>query len=103
MIFGQTIINVRILPIPSVCTCVLIPSCFLINFNLQAKEKLINSLQSGEGGAVGVASEAKLEEMRLEKEHSQAQLQTALQQIENLKTGIQVYRGKCYSTYSLSY
>ena len=55
----------------------------------QAKERLIASLQSGEGGP-GVAKEAKLEEVRLEKEHLLAQLNSAQQQIENLKADIQV-------------
>ena len=60
---------------------------------IQTKEKLINSLQSGVGGAMGVADAAKLEEMRLEKEYSQTQLHTAFQHIESLKADIQVWWG----------
>ena len=55
----------------------------------QTKEKLIASLQGGEGTRSAV-SEAQLEEMRLEKEHVQAQLHSARQQIEACKTAMQV-------------
>ena len=58
---------------------------------LQAKEKLIASLQSVEGGVVGGgAQEARLEELRLEREHVQAQLSAAAQQVTSLKTQLQV-------------
>ena len=63
---------------------------FLISFIIQAKEKLITSLQSGEGVAMGGVTEAKLEEMRLEKEHLSAQLESALQGGESLRAELQV-------------
>ncbi len=58
----------------------------------QAKERLISSLQ---GGGQDGAREAKLEELRLEKEHLQAQLQTAQQHIQNLQAEIQVGQLMC--------
>ena len=61
----------------------------LLHFFLQVKERLITSLQSGEGGPQATY-EAKLEEMRLGKEHLQAQLQTAHQQLENMKADLRV-------------
>ncbi len=61
-----------------------------MNSVFQAKEKLITSLQSGEGGAMGVVSETRLEEMRLEKEHVQAQLESTLQSLEGSRAEAQV-------------
>ncbi|KAL5463617.1 hypothetical protein EMCRGX_G032531 [Ephydatia muelleri] len=51
---------------------------------LQVKDKLIGSLQSGEGGP-HAPYEARLEELRLGKEHLQLQLQTSQQQVDNMK------------------
>ena len=57
--------------------------CFLS----QVKEKLISSLQAG--GGSGPAHEAKLEELRLEKEHLQAELERTQQQWAELKEEFQ--------------
>lgn len=56
---------------------------------MQAKEKLLSTLQhSGEPGAT--ASDARLEDARLEKEHLLAQLTNALQQLERARKDMQV-------------
>lgn len=60
--------------------------------SMQAKEKLINALQHGEG-SVGVAGDARLEEVGLEKEHLQAQLTNTLNQLERVRKDMQVLRG----------
>lgn len=57
---------------------------------VQAKEKLINALQHNEG-SVGVAGDARLEEVRLEKEHLQAQLTNTLTQLERVRKDMQVH------------
>ena len=44
---------------------------------------------------MSAVSEAQLEEMRLEKEHVQAQLHTAQQQMESCRTTMQVYNLDC--------
>ncbi len=44
---------------------------------------------------MGVVSEARLEEMRLEKEHVQAQLESALQSLEGLRAEAQVCGCEC--------
>ena len=62
---------------------------FSLSLSLQAKEKLISALQSSEG-SVGVAGEARLEEVQLEKEHLQAQLTDTLNQLERVRKDIQV-------------
>ena len=56
------------------------------------KERLIASLQSGEGGPQA-PYEAKLEELRLGKEHLQSQLQTSQQQLANMKADLRVRGG----------
>ena len=61
-----------------------------ILYSVQAKEKLISSLQGGASGGANAISEAQLEEMRVEKEHVQAQLLTAQQQLELCKATMQV-------------
>ena len=67
------------------------PSSFVI---LQAKEKLISSLQGG-GESVQGVEEARVEEVRLEKEHVQAQLTNTLRQLEDVKKDLQVRRIEC--------
>ena len=47
---------------------------------------------------MGVVSEAKLEELRLEKEHLQAQLDSALQAVNSLKAELQVSYGDVFLT-----
>ena len=55
----------------------------------QAKEKLISSLQSGDGGG-SASHDAALEEARAEKFHLLSQLQSSQQQLESLRTELQV-------------
>ena len=57
------------------------------------KDKLIGSLQSGEGGP-HAPYEARLEELRLGKEHLQLQLQTSQQQVDNMKADQRVSEGE---------
>jgi chromosome segregation ATPase len=56
---------------------------------LQAKEKVIASLQEGGVGVSGSAHKASLEQLRLEKEAVQAELETARLQGEGLRTELQ--------------
>jgi hypothetical protein len=56
---------------------------------LQVKEKLISSLQQSESSG-GVVGEARLEDSRLEREHLQEQLTSALHQLEGVRKDMQV-------------
>ena len=57
---------------------------------MQAKEKLLGTLQHSGGESGTAASDVRLEEARLEKEHLQAQLTNALQQLERARKNLQV-------------
>lgn len=67
----------------------LLPPSLVEGFVLQAKEKVIASLQEGGAGVSGSTHEATLEQLRLEKEAVRAELETARQQGEGLKAELQ--------------
>lgn len=63
---------------------------YLFQSFTQAKEKLIEGLQQGSVGGTAGGESSRLEDMKLEKEHIQAQLTSALQQLQNTRRDMQV-------------